>query len=232
MTRRLYSKLRMPLWLSAYADLFRQRRAAARYRAENEYQGNRYQGNRYQSNRYQGNKHRDSQHRDNEYQSRVYQRLKASSLEDRFFYRLRQRRRDRFIEAANTPSYLHQRLQSKHRQRQRRKRLVTALLGIGLGSALWTGLFVSERITLGGVPYRVIKTFWDDETARTAYFSGDAQALHDQLSSLGVEESIKAYYRDRFDNEYELDRHIHQIMFERTGYVGEAYEVDTRGQLY
>jgi len=202
MTRWSRSKLRLPPWISAYADLLRLRLAAARYRLPDKTE------------------------------SRVYRRLRDASISDRLFYILRRRRRDRSIEQCSQPSQLSQRLQTKHRRHRHRQRLAAVTLWAGLGGALWTGLFVNERITLGGVPYRIIKTFWNDETARTAYFSGDAQALHNQLAALGVEESIKAFYRNEFDNEYELDRHIHQIMFDRTGYVGEAYEVNNRGQLY
>lgn len=104
-------------------------------------------------------------------------------------------------------------------------------MSLGVGAACWGGLFINEQVTLGGVPYRVVRKFWNSPSARDAYFAGDRQALHDQLSLLGVENDIKNYYRDRFDNEYELDRHIHQIMFDRTGYVGEAYDVDNYGRL-
>lgn len=110
--------------------------------------------------------------------------------------------------------------------------MTAATLCLGLGVVLWTSLFIGERTTLGGVPYGIIRTFWNDKTARDAYFSGDAQVLHDRLSTLGVEASIKAYYRDQFEDEYALDRYIHQIMFDRTGYVGEAYRVNEQGQLY
>ncbi|MEL6940906.1 MAG: hypothetical protein AAFO84_17125, partial [Cyanobacteria bacterium J06598_1] len=94
-----------------------------------------------------------------------------------------------------------------------------------------TSLFVREQVTFAGVPYRIVDKFWNDKAARDAYFVGDRNALHDRLKTLGVEEDIKDYYRDRFANEYELDQHIHQIMFDRTGYVGEAYNVNNFGQL-
>ena len=202
MARRSHSKLRLPLWLHAYADLIRQRRAATHSAPK------------------------DSA------ESRVYRRLKETSLRDRIFYTLRQRRRHHLSRLANQPSHLSQRLQLRHRRRQRRKRIAALTLSLGLGSATWAGLFITEKVTLGGVPYRIVETFWNDKTARDAYFSGDSQALHDRLSALGVEEAIKTYYRDQFNNEHELDRYIHQIMFNRTGYVGEAYQVDSNGQLY
>ncbi|MEO1620570.1 MAG: hypothetical protein AAFU53_05990 [Cyanobacteria bacterium J06632_3] len=118
---------------------------------------------------------------------------------------------------------------AKRRQRQRVGFMTAALLG--LGSTLLLNLFVQEKITVGGVPYRIVRKFWQDPSARDAYFAGDAHALHDRLQTLGVEEDIKAFYRDRFTSEGELDRHIHQIMFDRTGYVGEAYQVNDHGRL-
>jgi len=129
-------------------------------------------------------------------------------------------------------SRLRSRLEAKQAQRRRWQRSVMVVtFGLGLGATLVTNLFIQEKITVGGVPYRVISKFWNDPQARNAYFAADNQALHDRLQSLGVEEDIKAFYRDRFDTEYELDHHIHQIMFDRTGYVGEAYEVNDHGRL-
>lgn len=100
-----------------------------------------------------------------------------------------------------------------------------------MGGAVWSTLFLNGAVTYRGVPYQVVHKFWQDEAARAAYFSGNKAALHYRLASLGVERDIKNYYRDRFENEYALDQHIHQIMFDRTGYVGEAYQVDQRGRL-
>lgn len=208
MTRWSRSKSNLPLWLNAYADWMQHRLAAAKLASAKNAPA------------------------DETCESRVYRRLKETSLRDRLFYTLRQRRRDRLAENENQPSQLTQRLQTQSRHRQYQRGLAAATLSLGLGGAAWTGLFVSERVTLGGVPYGIVETFWTDKTARDAYFSGDTQALHDQLSDLGVEEAIKAYYRDQFDNEHELDRYIHQIMFNRTGYIGEAYQVNNQGQLY
>ena len=163
--------------------------------------------------------------------SRVYRRLKETSLSDRIFHTLRKNRRYHHAKPASA-SHLSLRLRAKHRRRWNRKGLTALCLSIGIGSATWLSLFVTEQVTLGGVPYRIVETFWNDDAARTAYFSGDAQALHDRLSALGVEEDIKAFYRDQFSNEDELDRYIHQVMFDRTGYVGEAYKVNNQGQLY
>ena len=48
------------------------------------------------------------------------------------------------------------------------------------------------------------------------------------MDNLGVEYDIKAYYRDRIQDPVKLDQHIHQILFDRTGYVGESYTVKGR----
>ena len=111
------------------------------------------------------------------------------------------------------------------------KSLAVSCLSVAGGGGIWGNLFVLELVSLGGVPYGIIHKFWNDPAARTAYFVGDSRGLHDRLRSLGVEADIKDYYRDRFATEHELDRHIHQIMYDRTGYVGEAYQVRPSGQL-
>ncbi|MEL6159851.1 MAG: hypothetical protein AAFQ40_13020 [Cyanobacteria bacterium J06623_5] len=128
------------------------------------------------------------------------------------------------------------RLMARLAQKQARKRFLRRVtlactLTIAVVGGSWVHLFVHEKVTFGGVPYGIIDKFWNDRIARNAYFAGDRQGLHDRLQVLGVEEDIKDFYRDRFTNEYELDRYIHQIMFDRTGYVGEAYEVNNYGQL-
>ncbi|MEL7331043.1 MAG: hypothetical protein AAFN12_02280 [Cyanobacteria bacterium J06560_2] len=132
----------------------------------------------------------------------------------------------------NPVSRLRQRLNANRSQYRLWQRFVVGgAICMTLGSATWTSLFVREQVTFAGVPYRIVDKFWNDKAARDAYFVGDRNALHDRLKTLGVEEDIKDYYRDRFANEYELDQHIHQIMFDRTGYVGEAYNVNNFGQL-
>ncbi len=161
--------------------------------------------------------------------SLLQRRLKSSLKRNRLFFNLVRRKRSQH---ENKPSRLIQRLHDKRKPlRQWQYRVAATVAILGIGSVTWGGLFVSERVTLGGVPYRIVNKFWHSQAARDAYFAGDRQALHYQLASLGVEEDIKDYYRDRFDNEGELDRHIHQIMYNRTGYVGEAYEVDKHNRL-
>jgi len=158
--------------------------------------------------------------------SRLQRRLSLhSKSSDRAFFDVLRRRRAR-------PSQLNQRLQSDRDRALMLKRSVVGVAAVLVaGSLFWANLFVQERVTFAGVPYGIINKFWNDKPARTAYFAGDRQGLHDRLKLLGVEADIKAYYRDRFPNEYELDRHIHQIMFDRTGYVGEAYQVNNFGEL-
>lgn len=158
-------------------------------------------------------------------QTRVQHRLARSQGLDRDFLRaLRQKRRQ--------PSQLGTRLKSERIQKRWwRGSLFAVVTTLGLSSSGWAVLFVEGTVTYKGVPYLVVRKFWQDEAAKTAYFSGDRQALHDRLSLLGIEQDIKRYYRGQFENEYALDRHIHQIMFDRTGYIGEAYRVDRHGRI-
>jgi len=160
--------------------------------------------------------------------SRPSVEVTAAAEESWLQHRLRLPARRRSVQ----PSRVMRRLKAKQSKQQ--KWWSSCLLTVALLSAGGTGLmnlFVQEKITLGGVPYGIVRKFWQDSPARDAYFAGDSQALHARLKLLGVEEDIKVFYRDRFPSEYELDRHIHQIMFDRTGYVGEAYEVNKHGRL-
>jgi hypothetical protein len=91
--------------------------------------------------------------------------------------------------------------------------------------------FFSGNLVIGGVPSSIILQFLQDEVARNAYFSGDATKLHDRMDEMGIEEQIKAYYRPQIPNEDQLDRYIHQILYDRTGYVGVAYRVGGNGRL-
>jgi hypothetical protein len=100
--------------------------------------------------------------------------------------------------------------------------LVLALIGLWLASPV---------LTYKGVPLNILLKFVADSTARKAYFSHNREALHDRLQQMGVEESIKAYYRPKIQNEQALDRYIHQLMYNSTGYVGKAYTVNAQGIL-
>lgn len=93
------------------------------------------------------------------------------------------------------------------------------------------GLFLSGKLVFQGVPSSIIVQFLQDDVARNAYIVGDRKRLHDRLSELGVEEKIKAYYQSDTLDAAELDQHIHQILYDRTGYVGEAYTLSATGTL-
>ena len=110
---------------------------------------------------------------------------------------------------------------------------IVALTGCGLLLSLGIGvvLVVGEYITIGGVPFSIVVRFLQDDTARAAYFSGNGTQVHDRLSEMGIEEQMKAFYRDRVSDETQLDQHIHQILYDRTGYVGKAYRVNSQGIL-
>jgi len=109
------------------------------------------------------------------------------------------------------------------------KRIVTLIIVSCLG--LFTIWFFSGQLLIGGVPSSIILTFLQDQPALTAYFEKDNQALHDRLNELGIEEQIKAYYRPQISDEVKLDQYIHQVFYNRTGYVGEEYKVNEQGTL-
>ncbi len=88
-----------------------------------------------------------------------------------------------------------------------------------------------NRWTIRGVPVPIILEFLKDETARKAYFQGNKNLLHDRLDEMGIEEKVKDFYREQIPNEYALDRHIHQIFYNNTGYAGKAYKVNSQGNL-
>lgn len=146
--------------------------------------------------------------------------------------RLKRRLQEHVVRHRPHLSRLVRRLEAKKsKQRFWQRTAAVSFLSVAIGGGIWGNLFVHERVTLGGVPYGIIHKFWNDPAARTAYFVGDSSGLHNRLRSLGIEADIKDYYRDRFATEHELDRYIHQIMYDRTGYVGEAYRVSPSGQL-
>ncbi len=105
------------------------------------------------------------------------------------------------------------------------------LLSVILLVGIWLALFTSGYVTFGGVPAPIIMKFLSDETAREAYFQGDRTKLHNRLNDMGVEEDIKAYYRPQIPDEAQLDQYIHQLFYERTGYVGVRYRVNSQGVL-
>jgi hypothetical protein len=109
--------------------------------------------------------------------------------------------------------------------------VIVAYLAAIFAIGTLTILFFSNRLTLGGVPASVIMSFLQDGESVNAYFSGDARRLHDRLDDIGIEQAMKDYYRPQIRDEVELDQYIHQILYERTGYVGEAYRVNGEGVL-
>ncbi|NEQ51239.1 MAG: hypothetical protein F6K11_14060 [Leptolyngbya sp. SIO3F4] len=123
-------------------------------------------------------------------------------------------------------------LRSVQARKKSQKHVANALIVGAVGSVMMLGtvvvLFTSGVFTLGGVPYSVLMKVWNDSAARSALLSGDEKKLHDLMGDLGIEYEIKDYYRSRIQDPVKLDQHIHQILFDRTGYVGEAYTVKGR----
>ncbi|MBF2074467.1 MAG: hypothetical protein IGS50_11995 [Synechococcales cyanobacterium C42_A2020_086] len=117
----------------------------------------------------------------------------------------------------------------KHR-RNKRIRSAVSLTGLALLGSL-AALFFSGHLVIGGIPASILMMFLQDEIARDAFLQGDRQGLHARLSEMGVEEMMKDYYRPRIADEAELDRYVHQLFYDRTGYVGEAYRVSPNGKL-
>jgi hypothetical protein len=103
---------------------------------------------------------------------------------------------------------------------------ILLLLAIGVVS-----LFLSGKLVIQGVPSSVIVRFLQDDVARNAYIQGDRRQLHDRLRDIGIEEDIKAHYRPAIPDEAALDQYIHQIFYERTGYVGDGYQLSPTGTL-
>ena len=117
------------------------------------------------------------------------------------------------------------------RQKSKKKMgnaLMVGVFGTIMAASTWILLFTSGVITLGGVPYSVLMKVWQDPIARQALLGGDETELHNLMGLMGIEYEIKEYYRDRIQDPVKLDQHIHQILFDRTGYIGEAYKVQGR----
>ena len=84
---------------------------------------------------------------------------------------------------------------------------------------------------MGGVPSSVIIKFLQDSVAVDAYLNNNGALVHDRLQKLNIEKDIKDYYRNQIADPIELDRYIHQILYERTGYVGVDYQLSASGTL-
>jgi hypothetical protein len=100
--------------------------------------------------------------------------------------------------------------------------LLLALVGLGLAF---------PTLTYKGVPLSIILRFLQDPIARQAYFDGDKVGLHRRLDDMNVEAEIKAFYRPQIEDEQELDRYIHQLLYDDTGYVGNDYRLGEQGKL-
>lgn len=114
------------------------------------------------------------------------------------------------------------------------KLFVSLLILLSLLFSLQQALKLSMlngQLVMGGIPVSILTAFLQDDVARNAYLSRDRQLLHDRLQALGVEEAIKDFYRPQIADKVELDRHIHQIFYDRTGYVGLNYWVNSEGTL-
>lgn len=96
---------------------------------------------------------------------------------------------------------------------------------------IWLSLLTQGHFAVGGIPAQIALGLLQNETARKAYFDGDSKTLHAQMQKMGIEAKMKAYYRAQIEDEAKLDQHIHQILYERTGYLGAAYQVSSQGIL-
>ncbi|WP_233501587.1 hypothetical protein [Acaryochloris thomasi] len=105
------------------------------------------------------------------------------------------------------------------------KVLVSVAIVVGIGVA------IAPSLTLKGVPLPIIFKFLTDGPAREAYFDKDKATLHDRLQELNIENEIKDYYRPQFQDEQELDLHIHQVFYDLSGYIGKSYVVTSQGTL-
>lgn len=109
---------------------------------------------------------------------------------------------------------------------------VATLIFVSFLVCVWVGVIIlTGFLTIGGVPAPIVVSFIQDETARSAYFRGDSKKLHDRLQDMGVEEKVKAFYRPQIPDEVQLDQYIHQLLYNRTGHVGDAYQVNSQGIL-
>ena len=111
--------------------------------------------------------------------------------------------------------------------------LLASIIFIFLGSLgwIWVEMLTKGYVAIGGIPSPIILSFFQNDSARIAYFDGDEEKLHAQIQSMNLTEKLKPYYRPQFTKEAKLDLHTHQILYDRTGYVGKAYQVSKQGVL-
>ena len=112
------------------------------------------------------------------------------------------------------------------------RKKTTIIFALGFASFLVAiYLFSSGNLILGGIPSSVIIKFLQDSVAVDAYLNNNGALVHDRLQKLNIEKDIKDYYRNQIADPIELDRYIHQILYERTGYVGVDYQLSASGTL-
>ena len=92
-------------------------------------------------------------------------------------------------------------------------------------------MLTRESATIANVPVPLVVRAFEDETARNYFLLGNKRAFHDRLERMGIKDAIKAFYRPRIHDEVKLDQYIHQIFYDDTGFVGDAYYVNSQGIL-
>ncbi len=109
----------------------------------------------------------------------------------------------------------------------------TSIFLVVMGSLgwIWVEMLTKGYLAIGGVPCPIIVSFLQNDTARKAYFDGDSEQLHAQVQSMDLVEKLKPYYRPQFEDEAKLDLYIHQILYDRIGYISKAYQVNQQGIL-
>jgi hypothetical protein len=115
-------------------------------------------------------------------------------------------------------------------------RRMWSIILISLWFSIWAAiaglaLFSAGAFTIGGIPANIAFKFFTDPRALVFLVTGNKTALHNRLEARGFEEDIKAYYRPRIADERELDRYIHQLFYNLTGYIGKDYTLAGNGQL-
>ncbi|WP_144405599.1 hypothetical protein [Aliterella atlantica] len=110
------------------------------------------------------------------------------------------------------------------------KATISSLFLAGLGW-IWLSLLSDGHFAIGGIPAPVAIALLENETARKAYFDGDNQTLHAQMQQMDIEAKMKIYLRSQIEDETKLDQHVNQILYDRTGYISSAYQVNSQGIL-
>lgn len=120
----------------------------------------------------------------------------------------------------------------KQRASRRHRMVTVTLIGtVLLMLSLSLSLLYSNHLTIGGIPSSIIQKFLTDSEAVDAYFAGDGKKVHDRLKALQIEKDIKDFYRRKISDEVELDRYIHQLLYDRTHYVGLDYQLNADQKL-